>query len=287
MKDTLLKVCLCLLLSFCLQDLLAQTDSVPAKPAPLPQPTDTLRKLELSPEQTAELQSAVSNPVWFLLTQIAPVFNIGIYYSYLTPLGTFNTQVPAASAFSFDIGLDLNRITGYEDADIHWFIGMNADFTNFGKVNAPTPLVMGDTTYTTVLKNSLEVTSWYLEAGYRRSFLCPFASVAYSTIYLNPYREVKMHIRNPTTNLSETKGDYAGTNISHGINMALGLKCKYRFNDHKELMVLAKASYLMGSSTNMIDLSTASVTSSGLVNYQTINVNPMWLMYSVGIKYNF
>jgi hypothetical protein len=57
-----------------------------------------MRTLELTPLQTQELQDAVSNPVWYLLTQIPPIFNIGAYYSYLTPTGSFGKQVSGSSA---------------------------------------------------------------------------------------------------------------------------------------------------------------------------------------------
>jgi hypothetical protein len=76
----------------------AQTDSS-QKQLPERLPVDSgMRTLELTPLQTQELQDAVSNPVWYLLTQIAPIFNIGAYYSYLTPTGSFGKQVSGSSA---------------------------------------------------------------------------------------------------------------------------------------------------------------------------------------------
>lgn len=266
----------------------AQTDSS-QKQLPERLPVDSgMRTLELTPLQTQELQDAVSNPVWYLLTQIAPIFNIGAYYSYLAPTGSFGKQVSRSSAFSFDIGVNLTRIFGEEESDLHWLIGMNADYTNFGKSPNNFYQKQGDTSYSTVIKNSLEVYSYYLEAEYRRSFIAPFASIAYSRVHLNPYKETETKIRNSTTNYSETSGDYLSSNKAHGLNMSLGIKAKYRFNTHKELMVLAKLSYLASTSIQMIDLQTATFNTNGQLNsYQTINVNPSWLMYTLGIKYNF
>lgn len=267
---------------------IAQTDSS-RKQLPEQLPVDSgMHKLELTPQQTQELQDAVSNPVWYLLTQIAPIFNIGAYYSYLSPTGSFGKQVNGSSAFSFDIGMNLTRIFGEEESDLHWRIGMNADYTNFGKSPGSFLQKQGDTSYTSIIKNSLEVYSYYLEAEYRKSFMAPFASIAYSTVHLNPYKETETHIRNSTTNYSETSGDYLSSNKAHGLNMALGVKAKYRFNTHKELMVIAKLSYLASTSIQMIDVNTVSFNTNGQVNtYQTINVHPSWLMYSLGIKYNF
>jgi hypothetical protein len=165
---------------------------------------------------------------------------------------------------------------------------MNADYTNFGKSPNSFLQKQGDTSYTSIIKNSLEVYSYYLEAEYRRSFIAPFASVAYSTVHLNPYKETETKIRNSSTNYAETSGDYLSSNKAHGLNLALGLKVKYRFNTHKELMALAKVSYLTSTAIDMIDLNTATFNTNGqLSNYQTLNVTPSWLMYSLGIKYNF
>lgn len=277
-----------LLLATGAQTVTAQTDSS-QKQLPEILPVDTgMRKLELTPQQMQEIRNAVSNPIWYLLTQVAPIFNIGLYYSYLTPTGSFGKQVSNSSAFSFDIGINLTRIFGEEESDIHWLIGMNADYTNFGKSPNGYFQKQGDTSYNTVIKNRLEVYSYYLEAEYRRSFIAPFASVAYSSIYLNPYKETDMKIRNATTNYSETFGDYLSSNKAHGLNMSLGVKVKYRFNTHKELMIIGKVSYLTSTSIQMIDLQTATFNSNGqLNNYQTQTVNPSWLMYSLGIKYNF
>jgi hypothetical protein len=266
----------------------AQTDSS-QKQLPEKMVVDSgMQKIELTPLQTQALQDAVSNPVWYLLTQIAPIFNIGAYYSYLAPTGSFGKQVSGSSAFSFDIGINLTRIFGEEESSLHWLIGMNADYTNFGKSPNNFYQKQGDTSYSTVIKNSLEVYSYYLEAEYRRSFIAPFASIAYSRVRLNPYKETETKIRNSTTNYSETSGDYLSSNKAHGLNLALGLKVKYRFNTHKELMALAKVSYLRSTAIDMIDLNAATFNTNGQLNsYQTINVNPNWLMYTLGIKYNF
>jgi hypothetical protein len=238
---------------------------------------------ELSAKEKRDQENAASNPAWYVLTQVAYYFNVGVYYSYLTPTGSFKQVVPSASAFSFDFGLDLTRMFGKNESDYHLILGLNADYTNFGKAKNPFSKTVADTTYELSVKNRLEVYSYYLELEYRKSFLCPFVSVAYSDLYMNPYKEVKTS----TTNTSWTDGDYIGERRSNGVNIAAGLKCKYRFNNHRELMVLSRVSYFNGSAVDMIDLGTASLSPTGEVVYQTHEVNPTWFMYSVGIKYNF
>ena len=241
----------------------------------------------LSEKEKRQMEIAASNPGWYLLTQVAAVFNIGVYYSYLSPTRSFNQQVLPVSAFSFDIGLNLNRIIMRADANIYWYIGVQSDFTNFGKVTNDVKKISGDTTTSLTLKNSVEVYSFYTEAEYRKSFLCPFASIAYSLIYINPYKQTEIKIRNSTTNYATTSGDYLSNYLSKGVNISLGLKTKYRFNYHKELMLVTKISYLIGSETEMIDMSTASITANGDTKYNTIKVTPSWLLYTIGIKYNF
>jgi hypothetical protein len=281
------KWCISVLLFIGITEVRAQSDSLHTA-SPLPQiMNDSTRTRQLSTEETEELRSAITNPLWYVATQIAPVFNVGAYYSYLMPVGPFKTNTTRVSAFTFDIGLNLSRIFGNEDANILWYVGLNADFTNFGKANATYSRTTGTTTYNTVLKNSLEIYSWYLEANYGKSILCPFASVAVSTIYLNPYKETDATTNTTASNTTETSGDYLSNNKSVGATTALGLKCKYRFNSHRELMLASKVSYTYGSSTNMIDLGTVSFNSSGESAYQTMKVNPAWFMYSIGLKYNF
>ncbi len=261
--------------------LLAQNDSTIKSNTPI----DTLNSYQINQQERQDIETAFSNPVWFILTKIAPAFNIGIYYSYLLPVGEFKQRVSSSSAFSFNIGMDLTRIFGNNESDWHVLIGMNADYTNFGVIKKT--FTNADTTYNVKLKNSLEVYSYYFELEYRRSFICPFASVAYSTVFLNPYIENEKVISNATTHTSETSGNYLANEKAHGINLGLGVKCKYRFNNHKELMLIAKANYLYSSNIRMPDMSSATISGINGINYSTITVNPTWVMFSFGVNYNF
>jgi hypothetical protein len=276
-----LKIIFSMLFMIMAKCILAQNDSI-IKTIPS---IDTLNDYRIGQQEMQDIETATTNPVWFILTKIAPVFNIGVYYSYLSPLGEFKQRVSPSSAFSFDIGMDLTRIFGNNESDWHMLIGMNADYTNFGVIKKT--FTNGDTTYNVKLKNSLEVYSYYFELEYRRSFICPFGSVAYSTIFLNPYKENELVISNATTHTSETSGDYLANEKAHGVNLGLGVKCKYRFNDHKELMLIAKANYLYSSSIRMPDMSSANISGINGVNYSTITVNPTWMLFSIGVKYNF
>ncbi len=244
----------------------------------------TMDTIRLTEEENRQLQNAMLNPGWYVIKQIASYFNVGVYYSYLTPVGAFKKEVPATSAFTFDFGLDLTRMFGKNETNLHLIIGLNADYANFGKTKSPYTKTNGDTTYEVTLKNSIENYSYFLEAEWRKSFLTPFASVAYSELFMYPYKQVKTTFPNHT---SETHGEDLNNNKAKGINLTAGLKCKYRFNNHTELMILSKVSYLRAGAINMLDRSSITFLPNGEITYQTYTVHPTWLMYSVGVKYNF
>lgn len=279
-KQTLL----CFLLLVCIESLYAQNDSIKQ---PVPNERIGMDTITLTPQETRALQNATSYPGWYLVTQIAQFFNVGAYYSYLTPVGSFKKDVAATSAFSFDFGLDLTRMFGENDAYVHCMIGLNGDFANFGKTANPYTNKVGDTTFEVSVKNRVDVYSYYLEVDYRKSYLSPFISVAYSDIRFYPYKREKTMIHNSTVNSTSTIGGQLPGDETKGMNMTVGLKCRYRFNDHKELMVLTRVSYLISNPVEMMDLDNTSFSPTGQVIYTTKTVSPTWLMYSLGIKYNF
>jgi hypothetical protein len=262
----------------------AQTDSTNRVSPNGPVKMDTL---SLSDQETRDMQKAVSNPGWYVVSLIAQYFNVGVNYSYLMPAGTFRKQVSSTSAFSFDFGLDLTHMFVKRETNMHVIIGLNADYANFGKTKDPYKKVNGDTTFEVSIKSTLDVYSYYVEAEYRKSFLAPFVSVAYSQLLMGPYKREKKTIHNSSVNSTTTVGEGLAQTQSSGVNITAGLKCKYRFNDHKELMLVSRVSYLRSAAIEMMDLSSLNFLPGGDFTYQTITAHPSWFMVSVGVKYNF
>lgn len=283
-KQACKQIILCFLLLTCAQSLYAQTDSSNQTAPNERIGMDTVR---LTPDETKELQNAASYPGWYLVKQIACFFNVGVYYSYLSPTGSFKDEVPPTSAFSFDFAVDLTRMFGENESNVHCFIGLNSDFANFGKVKNPYTTTVGDTTYEINVKNSLNVFSYYLEVDYRKSYLTPFVSIAYSDVFFNPHKAVTTKIHSASVNSTYTEGSDMAGNKSSGMNTTAGIKCRLPFNDHKEVMVIARVSYLICKPVEMMDLYSAKFSPTGQLDYQTKTVTPTWLMYSFGIKYNF
>lgn len=238
----------------------------------------------LSESEMRQFQKAISYPIWYLLS---PIFSFGTYYSYISPVGSFKKEAPAISAFSFDAALNISRIIQRDQEPFRFFVGFNADFSNFGKKENPTKSVNGDTTISSDLRNSLDVGTFYLEIEYQKNWFSPFMSLGYSTVWLSPRLVEKTTIINGTTNVSWSEDSLIRSEKSRGIQGCLGLKAKYRFNNHKELMFIAKMNYLWGSELNMVDLNSVVFNLAGGFSYQTKVVNPNWISYSLGVKYNF
>ncbi len=233
-----------------------------------------------------DFNTAVSNPVWYLISAIAPVFNVGIGYTYMVPLNTFANKVTPTSAFTFDIGINLTRIFANPEANWQLYACFAADFTNFGKSGAFNTN-NGDTTYETRITNEMEVLSPYLELEHNGEAFSPFFTAGYSKIYLNPSKTTVMKIRNPTTNYSENSGGSLDNLSSDGINLGLGLKYKYRFKDYRALILCLKGVTVYGTSTEMVDLKTVSFNNNGEATFQKKTVTPSWFQCSILLKYNF
>lgn len=276
-------VCMMLLASVTL--LHAQTDSMNMRLHTDTIVYDTIRP---SDADAKALQSVTTYGAgWYLMSQALRFFNIGVYYSYMMPAGSLKKDVPAVSAFSFDVGLDLTHLVGRNDLDWHWLVGINGDYSNFGKSKSPTGTVSGDTTHTYSVSSSVALTSFYVETEYARYFIAPYASVAYTTAGFSPYKRTTRTIHNANMNSKTTVGEELEDFRSRGVNITAGLKCKYRFNDHRQLMILSRVSYVLTSPVDMIDLTTATFSPNGDIAYQTKKVNPSWFVWSIGMKYNF
>lgn len=234
----------------------------------------------------ADFNTAISNPVWYLISAIAPVFNVGIGYTYMVPRNTFANEVTPASAFTFDIGINLTRIFANPEANWQLYASFAADFTNFGKSGAFNTN-NSDTTYETRISNEMEVLSPYLELEYNGEAFSPFLTAGYSKIYLNPSKTTVMKIRNPTTNYSENSGGALDDLSSDGINLGVGLKYKYRFKKYRAIMLCLKGVMVYGSSTAMVDLKTVSFNKNGEATFQKKTVTPSWFQCSILLKYNF
>jgi hypothetical protein len=282
------KIILFLCLIFFYSPLVAQTDTT--------QPSTTLHKTDsLKFDSTlyyqfkeAGLQTAMHNPVWFLLTSIAPMFNIGVGYSYIMPTQSFAKKVNAASVFSFDIGVNLTRIFADPDALWQLYVGMNMDFTSFGESN---PFIKrdGDTTYTFSIKNGMDVLSPYLEVEYNGEYFCPYVAGGYCRIFLNPVLDMEKQTRNATTNYTEYGGEALSEKGANGFHLGTGLKFKYRLKSHpyRSLILNLKGTYAMGGAAEIAKIETVLFNNIGKAEYNTQVVYPSWFLIHLGLKFNF
>lgn len=277
-------ILLCMMLLVCGSLAQAQSDSANTRFKDDNIVYDTIKP---SPQATDDIQKGMSNPGWYVVSQVARFFNVGVYYSYIIPTGTLKQEIPSKSAFSFDFGLDLTHLFGRNESYWHWILGLNADYASFGKSRNPRSFVSGDTTYSYSVSNTVAVYSYYIEVEYGKSYLTPFASIAATDVYFEPYKKKTTTIHNANINSTNTVGEELESFHARGMNFTAGLKYKYRFNEHKQLMLVTRVSYLLSEPVDMIDLSTAMFSPNGEISYQTKSVSPSWFMLSIGAKYNF
>lgn len=239
-------------------------------------------------EFSKEMSEAISDPVFYLLKSIAPVFNIGISYAHLIPTSGFTAYTQSRPGLSVDIAMNLTAFWGNMGNNFQLYGGSKFTFMNLSSRNlSDMTYVSGDTTITYSLKNALELWHFYLEFEYNFNHVSPFVTLSYAQLHLDPYLSFTQKIKNGFTNEEYGYGRFLDNISTWSVAPAVGVKYKYRFNSHKALMAVLICSYNRFASGNFLDITTATVNNTNKLSYSTRQVAPVFWLIDAGIKYNF
>lgn len=266
----------------------AQTDSTSIKSFPQTKESVSTDSTLYYTFKDVSIGRALQNPFWYVISTIAPMFNIGVGYTYISPTQSFAKKVNSASAFTFDIAMNLTRIFGDLDALYQFYAGVNMDFTNFGE-SSPFKRINGDTTYTFSIKNTMEVVSPYLEVEYNGEYISPFFTLGYSRIFLNPVLAAAEQVKTATMNVTVYDGVALADLASNGFRIGTGLKFRYHFKNHpyRALMLCLRGEFVAATETQMVNMATVSFDKSGKASFQYTPVSPSWAQLSSMLRYNF